>query len=55
MANPEMDNYCHIPLTDQQIDKLITDLKRQYGPDESLPIGEIEAFLKNKYCGKQTK
>jgi hypothetical protein len=54
MANPEMDNYCDIPLTERQIDKLISDLKQQYGPNEELPIGEIECFLKKKYCGKST-
>lgn len=52
MSNPEMDNYCDIPLTERQIDKLIVAIKNQYKPNDMLPIGEITGFIK-QYEKKQ--
>lgn len=46
MSNPELDNYVDVPLTEQQIEKIIKKLHYEYPPDDMLPLGEIEAFIK---------
>lgn len=46
MSNPELDNYVDIPLTEQQIEKIIKKLKDSYPPDDMLPLGEIEMFIR---------
>jgi hypothetical protein len=55
MSNPELDNYCDIPLTEKQINFLIDKLERFYGPNESLPIGEIKAFMEKIYLGRKMR
>lgn len=45
MANPEIDNYCFIPLTEQQIQYIKNKLDDAYPPDDLIPIIEFKYFL----------
>ena len=49
MTNKEPD----VTLTVQQVEKIISDLVRRYGPDEMLPIGELNFFLRDKYVAER--
>ena len=51
MTNEKQEN-TDVPLTEKQIDKIINDLTNRYGPDEQLPLGEIEYFLRQVNLGE---